>query len=305
MKRLYSAIFISSIFLLATILRLWQLGTVPVSPDWDEAAIGYNAYSLLSTGKDEFGKTFPLVFRSFNDYKPPLYIYLTMPSIAIFGLNTWSVRLPSALMGILAVIGTYFLVVELLKSQIPSANWRTNDLQGKKSFIGYWIFDIGHSRSIALLSTMLLAISPWHIQFSRVAFEANIGITLNIWATIFFLRGLRNAKNYYLSSLLFMLGMYSYHTERIFVPLYVLLLGNSFLKQPLRHSKDLLISMGIAIVLTIPIVSTLVNNTGLERLSSTSIFTKQTEYLGKSVAKYNWDRESGSLLGQFLNYPLF
>ena len=122
MKRLYSAIFISSIFLLATILRLWQLGTVPVSPDWDEAAIGYNAYSLLSTGKDEFGKTFPLVFRSFNDYKPPLYIYLTMPSIAIFGLNTWSVRLPSALMGILAVIGTYYLVVELLKSQIPSAN---------------------------------------------------------------------------------------------------------------------------------------------------------------------------------------
>lgn len=265
------------ILLLSVFLRLYQLGSVPVGPDWDEAAIGYNAYSLLTTGKDEFGKTFPLVFRSFNDYKPPLYIYLTVPSIALFGLNTWAVRLPSAIAGILAVIGTYFLVVELLKSKIPNP------------------------KSIALLSAMLLSISPWHIQFSRVAFEANIGVTLNIWATIFFLRGSRNAKYYYLSSIVFVLALYAYHTERLFIPLYVTLLGFVFLKQSIRYSKELLLSLGVALVLMLPIVGTLARNTGLERLSSTSILTKKTEYLEKSVSKYNWDTARGSLLGQFLN----
>ena len=292
-----SSLFLIGILLVAVFLRLYQLGTVPVGPDWDEAAIGYNASSLLATGKDEFGKTLPLVFRSFNDYKPPLYIYLTVPAIALFGLNTWAVRLPSAIAGILAVIGTYLLVVELLKSQIPNPN----DQQGKKSFIGNWKLEIGNSKSVALLSAMLLALSPWHIQFSRVAFEANIGVTLNIWATIFFLRGLRNAKYYLLSSIVFVLAMYAYHTERIFVPLYVALLGFVFLKPPIRHSKELLWSLGIALVLMLPILGTLVNNTGLERLSSTGILTKKTEYLEKSVAKYNWDTQRGSLLGQFLN----
>lgn len=266
------------ILLVAVFLRLYQLGSVPVGPDWDEAAIGYNASSLLATGKDEFGKTLPLVFRSFNDYKPPLYIYLTVPAIALFGLNTWAVRLPSAIAGILAVIGIYFLVKELLKTK------------GQETI-----------NNVPLLSAALLAISPWHIQFSRVAFEANIGVTLNIWATIFFLRGLRNAKYYFLSSIVFVLAMYAYHTERMFVPLYVILLGFVFLKQPIRHGKELLLSLGIALVLMLPIFGTIINNTGLERLSGTSIVTKETEYLEKSVAKYNWDTQRGSLLGQFLN----
>lgn len=272
-----SFLLLTGIFLLAVFLRLYGLGSVPVGPDWDEAAIGYNAYSLLTTGKDEFGKTLPLVFRSFNDYKPPLYIYLTVPSVALFGLNTWAVRLPSAIAGILAVIGTYFLVKELLKTK------------GQETIY------------CPLLSAALLAISPWHIQFSRVAFEANIGVTLNIWATVFFLRGLRNAKYFYLSSGVFVLAMYAYHTERIFVPLYVALLGFVFLKRPLRRSKELLLSLGVALVLMLPIFGTLVNNTGLERLSSTGIATKKTEYLEKSVAKYNWDKAHSSLLGQFLN----
>lgn len=284
-----SSLLLIGILLLAIFLRLYGLGSVPVGPDWDEAAIGYNAYSLLTTGKDEFGKTLPLVFRSFNDYKPPLYIYLTVPAIALFGLNTWAVRLPSAIAGILAVIGTYFLVKELLKTK--GQETISNKQNNRLLFTAY----------CPILSSALLAISPWHIQFSRVAFEANIGVTINIWATIFFLRALGNAKYYFLSSIVFVLAMYAYHTERIFVPLYVALLGFVFLKRPLRHGKELLLSLGVALVLMLPIAGTIVNNTGLERLSSTGILTKKTEYLEKSVAKYNWDTAHGSLLGQFLN----
>src|SRR5512141_1077338 len=95
------------ILMVAVFLRFYQLGSIPASPDWDEAALGYNAYSILKTGRDEYGKFLPLVFRSFDDYKPPLYIYLTVPMVALFGLNVFAVRLSSVLLGTLTVLLTY------------------------------------------------------------------------------------------------------------------------------------------------------------------------------------------------------
>ena len=71
------------IVFLAAVLRLWNLGLTPPSPDWDETALGYNAYSILKTGRDEYGTFLPLSIRSFDDYKPPLYVYLTVPSVAV------------------------------------------------------------------------------------------------------------------------------------------------------------------------------------------------------------------------------
>ena len=86
--------FLIVIFLLAFTLRFWQLGQNPPSLDWDEASLGYNAYSLFKTGADEYGNKWPLAIRSFGDYKPPLYTYLTIPSVAIFGLNEFAIRFP-------------------------------------------------------------------------------------------------------------------------------------------------------------------------------------------------------------------
>ena len=96
------------ILILGTFLRFWRLGQVPASPDWDEAALGYNAYSLLQTGKDEYGKAWPLVIRSFDDYKPAVYVYLTILPVKFFGLNLWATRLPAAFLGALAVLVVYF-----------------------------------------------------------------------------------------------------------------------------------------------------------------------------------------------------
>ena len=67
---------------LALVLRVWALGQVPPGIDADEAALGYNAYSLLKTGRDEYGVPHPLVFESFGDYKRPVYFYFAIPSIA-------------------------------------------------------------------------------------------------------------------------------------------------------------------------------------------------------------------------------
>ncbi|MBI3282730.1 phospholipid carrier-dependent glycosyltransferase, partial [Candidatus Curtissbacteria bacterium] len=94
---------------LAAFLRLYKLDAFPVSISWDEAAIGYNAYSISQTGRDQYAKLFPILFQSFNDYKLPGYIYLDALTIKLFGFSDLTVRLPSALMGLVAVPLIYFL----------------------------------------------------------------------------------------------------------------------------------------------------------------------------------------------------
>src|SRR5581483_6691207 len=91
------------VILLGAFLRLYQLGSVPSSLEWDEVSYGYNAYSLIHTGSDEYGGSHPLIFRAFGEYKQPVYMYLSALSIGSFGLNSFAVRLPSAIFGILTI----------------------------------------------------------------------------------------------------------------------------------------------------------------------------------------------------------
>ena len=111
-------VLILSITLLAALLRFWQLDTNPPSLNWDEVSHGYNAYSILKTGRDEWGQWFPLTnFRAYGDYPLPVNLYLTIPSILIFGLNTFALRFPSALLGALSVLMTYFLVKKAFEKE--------------------------------------------------------------------------------------------------------------------------------------------------------------------------------------------
>ena len=96
-------------------LRLFRLADRPLGFTWDEAALGYNAFSLLKTGRDEHGQILPVVFKSFGDYKPGLYIYFTVPSVALLGLNEFAVRLPSALFGTLLIPVIFLLTYKLFK----------------------------------------------------------------------------------------------------------------------------------------------------------------------------------------------
>ncbi|KKQ43486.1 MAG: hypothetical protein US60_C0001G0001, partial [Microgenomates group bacterium GW2011_GWC1_37_8] len=105
------------IILLSFIVRVVGIGKYPVGFTQDEASFGYDAYSLLKTGKDQWGVSFPLVLRSFGDFKLPLYTYLTVPSVAIFGLNEFATRLPNAIFGALAVLATYLMVLEFTKDK--------------------------------------------------------------------------------------------------------------------------------------------------------------------------------------------
>ncbi len=179
------------ILVLAFLLRLVDLPRHPVGFTPDEASFGYDAYSILKTGKDQWGVSYPLVLRSFGDYKLPLYAYLTIPSVAAFGLSEYSVRVPNVILGAGSVIIVYLLIKKL--------------------------FD----EKTALASAFLLSISPWHVMLSRGAFEANLTtffLPLGIWL---FLEGLKKPKYLIASAIVLGLNMFSYHTARLLTPLIV------------------------------------------------------------------------------------
>jgi 4-amino-4-deoxy-L-arabinose transferase-like glycosyltransferase len=270
------------IILIAVLFRFWQLGKVPVAPDWDEASLGYNAYSVLKTGRDEYGTFIPAVLRSFDDYKPPLYMYLTIPSVAIFGLNIWAVRLPSALMGTLGVVGTYFLVNELIKLIDPKV---------RKKFI-----------YLPLISTFLLAISPWHVHFSRIAFEANSGVFLNIWFLVFFFWGLKKFEFLNLSAVCAALALYAYHSERVFIPLFLIFLFFSYRKQLFETYKiKLYIPFVIGLFIIIPLIITFIDPSSWTRLKGTSALSDQTRILERSTKKIIDDQKNGNIIGQIFD----
>lgn len=260
------------ILIIAAALRLWQIGAVPPSPDWDEAALGYNAYSVLKTGRDEFGVFLPRVLRSFDDFKPPLYMYLTIPSVAVFGLEVWAVRLPSAIVGILAVLGAYLLVRQLFKKD-----------------------------QLALLAAFLLAISPWHIQFSRIAFEANVALGITIWAVYAFLRGTGSTKWLGISALLFGLGFYAYHSQRVFLPLLVLTLFLHWKKELLADKKRMAVGIIVGLLTILPLVPVFLSKDSYTRLSGTSVLADKTGLLMRSVAKLQEDAATGNKLGMIFD----
>ena len=245
------------IIILAAILRLFHLGKTPLALEWDEVAIGYDAYSILKTGRDQFGHFFPLTFRSLDDYKPPIYEYLTILPVAFFGLNEYSVRFPSAVAGILTVILIFFLSKLLLSNIISDKNTVVK---------------------ISLIATFFSAISPWHLQFSRTAFEVNVSLLIIVFAVLSFLKGLNNRKYFFLSSVLFGLSLFSYHSARVFSPLFLVSLFVLFNKK-LPDKKNCLIYWGIFSIFFIIFLPILLSNEAQIRFRATNIFTPAARYL--------------------------
>lgn len=190
------------IVVIAAILRFSYITSVPPALNWDEVSHGYNAYSILTTGRDEWGVSFPTIFRAFGDYKLPVYIYLTAASEKLFGLNAFAVRLPSVLAGIGTVIFTYLLVLELYKKRL-----------------------------IANLSALLVAVEPWSLFLSRGAFEANVALFFIVSGVYFFLKSVQSIKYLALSTALLGLSVWTYNSARVFVPVFMMVLILTYWKE--------------------------------------------------------------------------
>ena len=232
------------ILFLAALLRFYQITNVPPSTQWDETAIGYNAYSILKTGRDEYGQFLPLVFKSFGDYKPGLYIYLTVPSVAIFGLNELAVRIPSALAGIASVWLIYLVSLLLFKK-----------------------------KPLALFISFALAMSPWQMHFSRGGWEANLALFLVLLGLLSFLKAEKKPKYLYPSAIAFGLSFLSYQGSKVFVPLLLLGLLIFFFKKIKTLSiKNIIISLFLLFLVASPSFLTILTWGG-GRLKTMSLFS--------------------------------
>lgn len=273
LKRKYLVV-LFLIVCLAGFFRFTMLGEYPVSLYWDEAAMGYNAYSIAQTGNDEYGKTLPVLFRSFNDYKASGYIYLTALIIPLFGLNEFSIRFWSAGLGTVTVLLSYFLTLALLD---------LFEKHSKESSVFYV-----QRKKIALLTAAFLAISPWHVHFSRIGFEANAAlffIILGAWLVI---------KSVAKINILFVIGMiafslsfYFYRSTYVFTPLFLLglfvILRKDFLRQ--IRNKYLWVGIGIFLLIFLPFLPTMISNEGLVRAKQTSVFNSFEEDLNRAAIK--------------------
>lgn len=184
------------VLVLALVLRLYKLSEFPAGFHADEARVGWNALSILKTGKDDWGNSFPLHYNTFGDFRPTGYFYLTVPALAIFGSNEFAVRFPAALFGALTIAVLYYLVLSVTVN-----------------------------RQIALLSALILALSPWHISLSRATSEGIVAVFLvltGLWILVHSLKTGRTQFLPFLLSLLFLLSSYLfYHSARVLVPLFV------------------------------------------------------------------------------------
>lgn len=222
MKKL-SKLILPVILLLAAFLRIYQLNSIPVSLNWDEVSLGYNAYSIFKTGRDEWGNFLPFIFRAFGDYKLPLYIYLTAPIVGLFGLNTLTTRFVSIFAGIILPL----IIYKILMLIYPK------------------------SKSLSLIGAFIFALAPWHIFLSRVALEANLFLTLFFISLYFLLK-----KNYSLSTVFYGLCLFTYNSSRALLPFYLLLVTFLMLKDRYNFKKHFILFLPIIFAVSLFLLQT-------------------------------------------------
>lgn len=193
-----------AIIVIAGFFRLYQLGSIPPGLYPDEAMNGNNAVQALET------KDFKIFYPE-NNGREGLFINIQALSVWAFGAHPWSLRLISAVIGIFTVIGLYLLVKELFE-------WR-----------------------IAAISGFLLAISLWHVNFSRIGFRAIMVPFILVWLFFFLWRGLKTSrlKNFFWAGIFAGLGFYTYISYRIAPLIIIILFLNywQFIKTDFLFSK--------------------------------------------------------------------
>lgn len=246
------------ILTMAAFLRLWKLSEVPVSLFGDELDVGYHAYSILKTGRDYQGNFMPLHFHSLAEWRTPLYLYSAVPTVALFGISPLGVRLPAAIFGILGVWGIYLLVKKLFNNEM-----------------------------LALLSSLFLALSPWHIQYSRAAFEVTQLTAFLIFGLYFFFSALERKGKYLWVSVVFLTLMpWVYSSAKLFTPFLMLLLFAVWAKHIVKFKKASLVTAVVAgLFIGLPLVYSVFFGGAAQRFSYISVMSNPSTEHEVGVAR--------------------
>ena len=246
---------LAAIMALASLIRLYRLADIPNGFSPDEASYGYNGLSLLLTGKDRFGHAFPLFTDNFGDLISTSYMWLTVPAIALFGLDEFAVRLPAALIGIATV------------------------------FVLYKLGSVVAERWVGLLAALMLAISPWHVQVSRYAERSPLlplCFCLGLW---FFLRA-EGGRKLVWSALCLGLCFYTYAAARVFAPLFIGGVALLYQRELRAAGREALWALGVLVVLALGAVPHWLSSAGMARANYLLEFAPLT-WLGNYLSYFS------------------
>lgn len=264
------------IILFALSIRLYHLSSVPPGLHVDEISFGYNAYSLLHTGKDEFGISFPIILRALDDYRPALLSYVMIPFIKLFGLSVWSIRLPSVLLSLITLIALYKITIILLH-----ISQKKTTKQNRKLF-----------PLVGLCVVFLYAISPWSIFLSRLTIDTSAGLALFMLGLWILLQYLVKKRLWVivLGLFCFALSFYAYNGIKFFLPFFLLCFFLLFFKHFFMKKIQVLIGISLFLIILIPLFAQYKNSANFSRLSYLNFFTQNNAaVLTKSSQRLLYD----------------
>lgn len=186
------------VILTAALVRLIAFPAHPAGLNQDEASIGYDTYALLHYGIDRNGCTLPVHLMAWGSGQNALYAYFSMPFVAIFGLNVFSIRLVNLIFSLLSVLAVYSM------------------------------FTRSYGERAGLTAAALTAISPWNIMLSRWSLESNLFpsmLILCLWAIC---RSLDKRRYLWLAALLLALSLYAYGSAYLVITLFCVLLAMAY-----------------------------------------------------------------------------
>lgn len=268
---------IGIIFAAALFLRLYRLNEFPVGFHIDEASLGYNGYSLLLTGKDENNNPFPLYIDMFGDNRPSGYHYLTILPIKVFGLTEFATRLPGALFGSITVFAIFFFIMAIFQD-----------------------------KRLGLISSLLIAVAPWHFALSRASVEAIVALFFIIMGFGLFFYSLQKQKVPYLliGTVLMIASFFFYHTPRVFVPGLFAVFILMFLSIIKKSSKNYKIALFFSFLLISAIVAFLVFGVsgGTGRYSQVNIFSSfETDFFQTQQIQEDAIAGSSTIVSRFFH----
>lgn len=226
-------------FVLTTLfVRFYKLGSLPTGLYWDEMAMYVDVKSIIETGNDMHGNPWhQLIYPSYGDYKLPVYIWFASIGSKLVGLSEFSLRLPSAIAGVVSIVTAFFIARELFN---------------KSSF----------KNIISSCVAVMVAMSPWSVTFSRTAFEGHLAQAFFALSVLFLLRSKKNSLTTVLAVLFGVVATYTYFSVRFVWPvvfsviwLYDLEITADFknsIKSFLAQLLRLLVPLAVYAVLLVP-----------------------------------------------------
>lgn len=236
----------------AAAVRLYKLDTVPASLYFDEIDLGYQARSLIETGKDYRGSWSPFFVHSVNDIRAPINAYLIIPTTLLFKTPELQVRLPAAILGVVTVALIFALI------QLWTKSW-----------------------TAAFLTALVFTFNPWQIQFARWSHEVIVMTVLYLLGIWFFYRALKDkasSRRYVfllLAAVFFGFTVYTYRPMSLFAPLTILLLTLFYRRELTSFGKvKAALAGGVFLLIVVPFLyMTTLGAPDLPRINQISVFS--------------------------------